>query len=158
MPTEKKQNIINDLKDKFRRAKAVFFVDYKGINASKISALRTEVRENDGEIEIAKNTLVNIAAGENISNKLTGPTAIIFKPAYKLFKEIQLPTFKIGILDGRLISDKEMLELATIPSCEILAAKLVGQLKSPIYRLHNALISNQNKLVLTLSAIASQKQ
>ena len=54
MPTEKKQNIINDLKDKFRRAKAVFFVDYKGINASKISALRTEVRENDGEIEIAK--------------------------------------------------------------------------------------------------------
>jgi len=167
MPTEKKQNIINDLKDKFRRAKAVFFVDYKGINASKISALRTEVRENDGEIEIAKNTLVNNAAGENISNKLTGPTAIIFafsdpiaalKPAYKLFKEIQLPTFKIGILDGRLISDKEMLELATIPSCEILAAKLVGQLKSPIYRLHNALISNQNKLVLTLSAIASQKQ
>jgi len=35
MPTEKKQNIINDLKDKFRRAKAVFFLITKALTPAK---------------------------------------------------------------------------------------------------------------------------
>lgn len=166
MPNEAKKKLVTELKEKFARAKAFFFLDYKGINANKVSKLRTELSKSDAEIEVAKNTLIKIALGDKLKEVLIGPTAILFafkdpiealKPVHKLIKEIELPKLKIGFLGEKLLTASDILQLATLPGKEVLQARLVSQLMSPIYRFYGSLRANEQKLVFVLKAVTDKR-
>ncbi len=70
-----------------------------------------------------------------------------------MIKELHLPTIKFGYLDGRSLSDKEVIRLSALPAKPVLQAQLLGQMMSPIQGLHRALSWNMQGLVMALSAI-----
>ena len=79
------------------------------------------------------------------------------KELTKTIKELKLPQIKFGILEGKAISDKDVVKLASLPPLPVLRAQLLGQMNAPIQGLHRALNWNLQQLVLTLNAIKEKK-
>lgn len=163
---EKKQEIIGELSEKFGKAKAMVFANYQGMTHKQLEELKKALKTAEAELVIAKNSLIHRSIPDFKDQRLEGPTATVFayndivaplKELAKLIKTLKLPVIKFGILDGKALTDTEVLKLATLPSREVLLAQLVGGMKSPLYGLHRALNWNVQKLVMTLSAIQQKK-
>ena len=61
----KKEKIVEELKDKFSRAKAIVFAKFHGLSVGKISEFRKQVRESNADYTVAKKSLIKIAAKES---------------------------------------------------------------------------------------------
>ena len=72
-------------------------------------------------------------------------------------KKYQLPTIKFGIFENAIIEDGMIVQLSTIPPKEVLLAKLLGLLNSPITSLVYGLNFNIQKLAQLLKAIEEKK-
>jgi len=167
----KQKNIeqLEKARKKLDSAKAVFFVDYQGLTHKQLEEARSVFREIDTDLSIIKNTLVNLALKEknfDLSDKLHGPFATLFanddpvkaaKALYAIFKKYNLPKIKFGIFEGKLIDESTIVDLANVESREILLAKFVGLLKSPMSSLVFGLNYNIFKLVFALKEIEKQK-
>ena len=64
MPAEVKYSLVDGLKEKLSRTKAVFVAEYRGMTVAQSTMLRHKVREAGGELKVAKNTLFAIAMKE----------------------------------------------------------------------------------------------
>ncbi|HYK08472.1 MAG TPA: 50S ribosomal protein L10 [Candidatus Eisenbacteria bacterium] len=166
---EKKVAIVAEVKEKVDKAKAMVFTDYTGLTHQQLETLKKEIRKADAEYAVTKNTLLKLALGEKVADqedKFQNPTGTMFlygdvvtplKTLAKMIKEMEKPAIKFGLFDGKVMTDKDVLTLSTLPSREVLLAQLAGMLKSPIQGLHRALSWNMQKLVLTLAAVQKTK-
>ncbi len=153
-----KQAIVAQLAEKMKAASAGVLVEYKGITVENDTKLRRELRQAGVEYSVVKNTLVRRAANEigfeELDSHLNGTTAMAISngdplaPAKILCnyaKSNESFKIKVGFIDGKVVSDSEVKQLAAIPSREILIAKMLGSLNAPI-----------SKFVYVLDAIAKK--
>jgi len=169
---ENKQQVVTELRDKLKRAKAVFLADFRGMNVGKATDLRNELRKASVEYRVVKNTLLDLASRETDKESLSphyiGPTAIAFsyddpvaaaKVLSKFAKE-QQATFKLkaGVLSGKVISVADIQALADLPSREVLLAKLLGAMQAPATNFVGVLAAVPASFVRVLSAIKTQKE
>ncbi len=171
---EIKEDKVQDLIEKLGRAKTVAFADYRGLTANQIAELRTKIKSVGGEMLVEKNNLIRLSlksTKHQISNEddekyLTGPTATIFayddeiapiKEVADSNKLLTLPTFKFGFFGHDYLDTSSLEKLSKIPSRDILQAKVVGALNSPIYGIVATLSANLKNLVYALSQIKDQK-
>lgn len=163
--TTKKTSLVTELQDLLKQSKSVAVVDYKGLKVSQATELRKLVRKAGGSLIVTKNTLFKIAAGQT-DLKLEGPSAFIFsnsdeisaiKVVADFAKKNSLPTFKMGILEGKNLTAAEVASLASLPDKLTLIAKTVGTLKAPIFRLAYNLNWPISQLVRTLDAVRASK-
>ena len=168
---KKKEGLIGEYIEKIDRAKGIVFTNYQGLTHLQLEALKKALKKDEAEFVAAKNTLllraldgkVDVAAEKD---KFTKPTAALFiyndiiaplKTLTKTIKEFTLPAIKFGVLEGKIISDKDVVKLSNLAPLPILRAQLLGQMKAPISGLHRALNWNLQKLVLTLNAVKDKK-
>jgi len=174
----KKEEIVEELKDKLAKAKIVVFARYKGLTVADLTALRGELKNEEGEGWVVKNTLTKIAlkgissakggpaSGWDVPDKiLKGQTALFFsyqdelsapKIIYKFAKDKENLVIKGGIFEGKFIEANEVEKLACILSREELLAKLAGSLNSPVSGFVGALRGNILNLLYTLKAIGEK--
>lgn len=172
MNRENKQQLINELHEKLKNAKAVFLADFRGMSVSQATSLRNDLRKADVEYRVVKNTLLEMASKgtdkESLSPHYAGPTAIAFsyddpvaaaKVLAKAAKE-QQATFKLkaAVLTGKPITVSEIQALADLPSREVLIAKLLGTMNAPIANFVGTLAAVPGSFVRALDAIRAQKQ
>ena len=177
MPSEKilkqKQQMVAELTEKLKNATSGVIVDYKGINVAQDTDLRRRFREANVEYAVIKNTLLRFAVKEadleGLSEVLEGTTALAISnddplaPA-KTFKNFLKDNaaleidFKSGFVDGKVLSVDEIKDLADLPPKEVLVAKVLGGLNSPIAGLANVLNGNIRGLAVALNAVAEKKQ
>ena len=157
---QQKQAIVAELAEKMKAASAGVLVEYKGITVEDDTKLRRELRQAGVEYSVVKNTLLRRAAdtigfGE-MDSHLNGTTAMAVSPSDPLAaakilcnyaKSNESFKIKVGFIDGKIVSDEEVKQLAAIPSREILIAKMLGSLNAPI-----------SKLVYVLDAIAKKDE
>lgn len=145
---EKKGQILKDLEEKFSRAKSVYFAENKGLSVKNVTALRKKLHDRGSDFVVAKKTLMKMAAkNQNLpeinDEALTGPIAVVISydddliSPSKMVKDFgDTVESKVvltgGIMEGRLLSKAETVELASLPSKEQLLARLVGSMKSPL--------------------------
>lgn len=149
---EQKQAIVTELAEKLKNSPAGVVVNYQGITVDADTQMRKALREAGVTYTVMKNSLTGRACDEvglgEMKQYLSGMTAIAIgtddavAPA-KVLKEYaeKIESFEIlaGYLDGKVV-DKAMVEqLADIPSKDVLIAKLLGSIKSPLYGLAYAL-------------------
>lgn len=169
MPSQKNVKQLEELKEKLKKAKSVFFSDYSGLSVSEINNLRSKVVEAGGDFKVAKNSLIKLALeSKEIENVLTGPTAALFayedeiQPLKTLwnFKEetdkekLQL---KAGFLNKEFLNKDRAIKLAQLPGLEQLQAKAVGMIAAPLSGLVNTLNGNLRNLTVVLSQIKESK-
>jgi len=169
MPSQKNIQNLEVAKQKVEKATAMFFVDYAGLTHQQLEEARNQLRENDSEIAVIKNTLMNIALQtKNIDAKarLEGPYATLFsyedpiktaKILAAFVKKYGLPKIKFGVFEGSIIEEATIGELSKLPAKEVLIAKLLGTLNAPISNFVYGLNANITKLAQLLKAIEEKK-
>ncbi len=171
MERKAKQVVVEELGSKLKRARALFLAEYSGMNVAQMTRLRRELQHSGAEFKVTKNTLLRLAAtgtdAENIRDQFTGPNAVICsysdpaavaKLLSSLAKEMPFLKVKSGVFGRQRLGPDDLVRLASLPSKEVLLAKLLGLMQSSPQRLVGVLAANLNKLMWTLSAIKSQKE
>jgi len=174
LPSEKtlqsKQQIVKELSQKIKDAKAMVFVDYRGLTVEQDTEMRAALRKAGVEYRVVKNTLTRFAAKENGLEELTpylnGPTSVALsstdpvapaKVMAEYAKKYEALELKVGVVEGKIIDVKGINALAELPSREVLIAKVLGGFNAPISGLVNVLNGNIRGLVVALNAIAEKK-
>ena len=149
---ELKKEVVESIKSEFKDAKSIIFVDYRGITVSEDTAMRKEFRENGVTYKVYKNRLMTRALDElgitgYDAKMFEGTTAVAISndevaPA-RIFcdnqKKINKMAVKFGIVNGQVMNQAQVEELAKIPSKEVLIAMLLGTLNAPVAALARAL-------------------
>ncbi len=171
MPKPEKIDKVQSLREKFEPRSAVIVTEYRGLSVENISKLRIELSKRDVEYRVIKNTLAKLAVEgtpyEELAPSFEGPVAAAFidgdaSAAAKALLDFSRanPSLKLkaGMLEGKLLDAAQVRALATLPSREVLIARLAGSLRSPLARLHNFMSSPARNLAYVLSQIAEQKE
>ena len=169
MPTEAKQATIAELREELARSQAMIVSEYRGLSVKDIAEIRRALRKQDVSFRVVKNRLMRIAAadsvGEALSPLLTGPTAIAFgqdaattaKAVIDATRPYRIVKITGGVLSGRTIDADGVTRLATLPSREVLLARLAGAMQSPAATLAGLLAANIRNLGYALTQVRDQK-
>ena len=145
---EQKQAVVAELAEKLKNSPAGVVVNYQGITVDADTKMRKALREAGVTYTVMKNSLTGRACEEvglgEMKQYLSGMTAIAIgtddpiAPA-KIMKTFadKLDRFEIkaGFVDGGILDKAGVEALAEIPSKEVLIAKMMGSLMSPLYGL-----------------------
>jgi len=170
MSREKKVQIIDSLQQVFSRCSIGILTDYRGLSANEMTDLRRRLRELGIEYKVVKNTLARFAAQragkEEMVSFFEGPVAIAFgygditEPARALADYIQASkasmNIKGGFLPDRLLTSEDVTTLSTLPSREILLARVLGGMQSPISALVSQLTAPMRGIIGVLQARIQQ--
>lgn len=168
MPSTKAQKakILDDLRDKVARQKAIVLVGITGLKVKDVSNLRKKLKTTNANIKVFKKTLAEIVFKENKmefdKKNFKEEIALVFgfddevspaKAVYQFSRENS--KFKIlgGFLENKFREKEDVIVLAQIPGREELLTKLVGSLSAPMSGLARVLQGNIKGLVYVLSAI-----
>jgi large subunit ribosomal protein L10 len=170
MPNIKNIEQVKELKETFLKAKAIYFTEYHGLNVGDITKLRSEFFKADVEYKVAKNTLIKLAAEQNmisgLDEVLIGSTAIAIaydepvapaKVIKEFTKDNDLPTVKGILFDGEFLPGEEFKKLADMPNKEELLSQLVAMLNSPLQKLASTLIAPIQNAVGVLNNLKEKK-
>ena len=157
---KEKEAVVEEIKTKIQAAKSVVLVDYKGLTVAQATELRCNFRKAGVEYKVYKNRLAKIAFNElgftQFDEALEGPTAIAFSmndsvsaakisaEANKKYNKLQT---KCGLVDGEFNDADALKIIASLPSREVLIAKMLGSMLAPV-----------SKLAYVLNAIAEKQE
>ena len=172
MPSQRNVHGLAEIKHHLATAKAVILANYAGLSVADQTTLRAKLSAAGGEFLVAKNNLLKIALKEKLGDLpreledvLNGPTAVIFAESDAVTtakalaefikdKDKSLPEIKLGLLDGQILSIKDIETLSQLPSREQLLATLLAQLAAPAQALVRQINTPAQLLVYALEAIA----
>ena len=156
---QQKQIIIDEIKAKLDGAQAAVLIDYMGTTVAEADAMRKMLREEGIDYSVYKNTLMKRAIEgtefEPLAEAMKGPSAIaisktdataparVLKKSMDQFKKM---SFKAGVVEGTYYDQEGIKQVADIPGREVLIAKFLGSIQSPV-----------GQFVRTLAAIADEK-
>lgn len=169
-PRPNKVAIVDELNKKFASSSAVVLTEYRGLKVSDLEKLRTQLASAGGSFKIYKNTLVKRAAeATGVSGVvvfLEGPTALTFVDSdvvevAKVLKEFSKTNpnliIKAGLLGSSVISAKDALALAELPSREALLAQLAGLIAAPMRNFASLLNAVPQNFAYALSALIEKE-
>ncbi|MFH1016341.1 MAG: 50S ribosomal protein L10 [Chloroflexota bacterium] len=170
MPTEKKAQLIDKLKDLFAKSGVGIFADYRGMTVAELTDLRRNLRKSGVHFHVVKNTLARIAAEKagkkDLGSLFEGPMAVAFStgedtiPAKVLNDLVRTGKtalkIKGGFLGDKLLRTADVQALAMLPPREIIIAQIVAGIQSPIAALVAYLSSPMSGLVGMLQARMKQ--
>lgn len=148
-----------------------FLIDFKGLTVPAVTELRRQVRASKSEYVVVKNTLAMRALKDSplgqLSEHFTGMTAVAYSKTDIVQLAKVLHTFgktnpnvkvKAALVEGKSVPATSLEALASMPTRPELIAKLLGLMQSPIRRLVTVLSGPQRSLVMTLAAVAKNKE
>lgn len=137
---------VEEVVSKIQAAQSLVVFDYRGLNAEEVTNLRSDMRKAGVEYVVLKNGIVERAAKaagiqESFCELLKGPSAFAFgvedavapakvlKEAVKKYKKCEI---KGGLINGVVTDAAGMNTLADLPSREVLLARMLGSMLSPV--------------------------
>ena len=143
---EQKKQVVEELAGKLQTAAAGVLVKYEGITVAEDTELRAALRKAGVEYTVMKNTLTgracDIAGYGDMKQYLSGMTAIAISQddpiaAAKIMKQyadkVKGFEIKAGFVDGGILDQAGVIDLAETPSKEVLIGKMMGSLMSSLY-------------------------
>ena len=141
-----KQAAVEALAQRLSGAEAGILVDYKGINVAEDTALRAELRKENINYSVIKNTLVKRALDKanlgELDSVLEGTTSLATAEGDPIapFRILNDYSKKLGdrfnikaaFMEGKVLNQDEITELAALPSKDALYAKVLGTMIAPI--------------------------
>ena len=161
----KKTEQVEKLSGELQKVSTAIVATYSKLTVAQDYELRKALRSSGAKYRVVKNTLAARASKgtkvEQVLKDLSGVTSIAYtqgdpvalaKALSKYAKDNPEFTFKAGVVEGRVISIKEIESLATMPSKEEIYSKLLFLLKSPSQRL----VTTMNAVGRNLAVVVGQ--
>jgi large subunit ribosomal protein L10 len=168
---ETKQQIVEQLKERFEKSRIVILTDYKGLDVATMTDLRSKLKEARIDYQVIKNTMLRRAAEgthvEGIKGAFKGPSAIALsyddpvapaKILTEFAKKNDKLELKIGVLEGKVMDSSAITALSALPSREELLAQVLRTMIAVPTSLVTALSDVPRRLVNVLQAIKEQKE
>ena len=143
-----KEKDLEQLKKDFEKAQNIFVTSFEKLTVQQDFELRKTVREAGGNYRVVKNNLAEKASegtpAEDLMSKLVGMTSMAYtsKDPVALAKALTTYaktnpsfTFKAGLVEGRAVDVKSILELAALPGRDQILAKVLFLIHASAQRL-----------------------
>jgi large subunit ribosomal protein L10 len=167
---EQKQAVVAEVSAQLARAQAVILAEYRSIAVKDMTELRKKARGSGVYLRVLKNTLARRAVAgtpfKGLTEKMVGPLAygISSDPvaAAKVLQDFARDhdkfVIRAGAMPNLVLSAREVVELAKMPSRQELLAKLVATLQAPIAKFVRTLNEVPGKFARALAEVRDQKQ
>ena len=162
--TARKHQQIEELGTDLKKVSNLVVATYSKLTVAQDYELRKTLRNSGAKYRVVKNTLAERAAkgtkAEEVLKGLTGVTSIAYtegdpvalaKALAKYAKDNPEFSFKAGVVEGRVVSIKEIESLATMPSKEEIYSKLLFLMSAPAHRLVTAINAVGRDLAVVLN-------
>ncbi|MGA9643814.1 MAG: 50S ribosomal protein L10 [Terriglobales bacterium] len=167
----KKVEQVEKLSGDLKNVTSVIVATYSKLTVAKDFELRKALRSSGAKYRVVKNTLAERAAKgtkiEEALKKLEGVTSIAYtegdpvamaKALAKYAKDNPEFTFKAGVVEGRVVTVKDIESLASMPSKEEIYAKLLYMLNAPAQRLATAIGAVGRNLAVVVNQGVQEKK
>ncbi|HEU5329712.1 MAG TPA: 50S ribosomal protein L10 [Thermomicrobiales bacterium] len=169
MPTPKKVAAVAEIREMLSRANLTVVADYRGLTVADVQAFRAALRPLNGQARVVKNTLTTIAAREagkeQLAAQLTGPTMLVVayddvvsvaKAVGDFARTSRILKVRGGLVGQQVVDEAGLTAIATLPSREVLLARVVGQMQAPLYGLVGVLSGAIRQFAYVLQARIDQ--
>jgi large subunit ribosomal protein L10 len=144
---KKKQEIVADLADRFKRASGYYLVDFTAMTVLAAIRFRRELKKSGIEYKVAKNTLIKRAIKDSgiediiPAKNFFGASGVVFAysdavaPAKIIkgqFDKFEKPKLKAAVIEGVYYDGSELKTLAALPSKPEIISGIIGSLHAPI--------------------------
>ncbi len=162
-----KKSIAAELDERVSGALYMILADYTGMDMPQTTELKKSLRASDASFNVVNNRLLNRALNGEVADLLKGQTAMIYgsgdvvevaKIIKKFSAQNKTATVKGGYLEGKVITGDQVIELAKLPSKDVLRAMLLGTLQAPCSQLVGVLDQKVASLVYVLDAARAKKE
>src|SRR5918992_4445983 len=168
---EQKQKDLEALTEQFQNASSAMLVGFNKLTVSKDQELRNQLREAGIRYEVVKNTLARKAAEgtpfEQAAEHFKGVTAIaigegdpvnLSKAISKFTKaNPDIFTFKVGVVEGKVVQLRDVEAIASLPSKEELISKVMFLINCQAQRLVTVLSAVPRNLAIVVKQIGEAK-
>jgi large subunit ribosomal protein L10 len=146
MNKESKKTYVEEMKKNFTSNEAVMIAQYQGLNVKELDALRKELRDKkilfkDTPVKDLEKYFIGPTAAAISSDAIT--TAKILTKFAKTHSKLKIVA---GFMDGKVLDQKEVAIIATLPSLEEARANIVGILATPAQKLVSILLAPGSKI------------
>jgi len=168
---ETKKLMIKEIISRLNGAQTLIVTRYKGLSAQDINELRKELKKVAAEYLVVKDSIVKKAVKDEPNNRIAefiqgevgivahkSDSSVVSKTLVKFSKDHELLKICGGFSNGEALSNKDIVVIASLPSREILLAKLANVLNSPIQGLAVSLNGVICKLAYALKAVKEKKE
>ncbi|HYX27723.1 MAG TPA: 50S ribosomal protein L10, partial [Pyrinomonadaceae bacterium] len=167
-----KQKDLDALAEQFKQAQAAMLVSFKNMTVAKDQELRRQLREAGISYEVVKNTLARKAAAgtvlEPVVDQFKGVTAValsitdpvaLSKAISKFAKaNAEIFSFKVGLVEGKVVELKQVEAIASLPSREELISKVLFLINAQAQRLATVVKAVPRNLAAVLGQVQQQKE
>jgi len=168
---EEKQQIAEDLRDRFSKSAIIVLTDYKGLDVAAMNDLRRKLRAEGIEYKVVKNSiLVRASAGNDgdlIKDFFKGPSAVALsyddpvapaKVLAQFAKDNEKLEIKVGVLNGKVLDAIALKALALLPPREVMLGQLLAALNAIPTSFVRTIAEIPRSFVGLLAAIRDQKE
>ena len=138
-----KSALVEEIAAKLKGAQSAVVVEYRGLSVAEMTELRNNLRAEDVELKVYKNSLVQRATVateyEGLNAELTGPNAIalgnsdaVAPVIAKFAKDHEALVIKAAVVEGKLLTVDEVKEISKLPNREGMYSMLLGMLQAPV--------------------------
>ena len=140
-----KSETVKEISEKAKKSQTIIVCEYRGLTVAQIQEVRRALHKEKAEMSVYKNSLVERAVDElgynQLNDILSGPNAIVFsedviagaKVIAKYAKRHRdILIVKGGIVEGKFVDAKGILEVAKLPGKEGLISMFLSCLQAPI--------------------------
>lgn len=138
-----KQFLVTEVESHLKKSDYVILTNFTGVTVSEVADLRAELRKENAEFHVVKNSSLRVAAKAmglpEIDGSLAGPTAIVVggensagvaKILKQFFEKKQKLEVKVGVMEKKLVSAAELSAIADLPPFDALRAQFLSLLTS----------------------------
>lgn len=172
MNRSQKEVVVASIKEQFSGSAASFLVGVKGLTVEQLENLRSELRKEEGRLQVAKVRLMKRALQEvesvqNLEPYMGEQIGLVFakkevpavaKILCNLSKKMEALRVVVGTMDANLLDESAIKVMATLPSREVLLGQVAATLQAPYANLTSLLHQLIARLVYVLKAVEQKKQ
>ena len=169
---ERKQEDLTALTEHLKNSKSAMIVSFTKLTVAKDQEFRSQLRSAGANYKVVKNTLARLAVKdtpyEGATEHLKGVTGIAWtnedavvlsKTVSKFIKDnADNYTFKAGIVEGKVVDLKQVTEIASLPSKEVLISKLMFLLNAQAQRIVTVINAVPRDLAVVIKQIGEKKE
>lgn len=168
---EQKQKDLNALTERFQNANTALVIGFNKLTVAKDQELRNQLREIGAKYQVVKNTIATKAVEgtpfEKANEHFKGMTGIAFhesdpvtlsKTLSKFIKDNgEIYSFKVGVVEGKVVDIKAVQEIASLPSREELISKIMFLINAQAQRIVTVINAVPRNLAVVVKQIGDQK-
>ena len=165
-----RERLVDQLKGGVANQENVFLLSYSMVSGPQMNDLRKNLRRTGAHVCAAKNTIARLALQEidhnDLAGKVSGQTALVWggtdsaaisRILIRCAEESENIVIQGGLLQGRILTQGDVKKLSELPPREVLLARLLSVIQSPLTRFAGVLNAKTRELLFILKQLSEKK-